>query len=161
MPPELEEVAIKKMKTLELPPPIRMPSKDPEQMTESASFNNIIHFAAEHADNLNLDIKGQTEETLAKIDKALKKVTSDKTKIIRADIFLKGKENFMEMNKVWEKWVDSKTTPPVSTILVKDFVMDNILVAIAVVAATTEGGASNIEGEAETTEKQTEAEGEE
>ena len=149
MPPAQEEMAVKTMKTLELPMPIRMPSDAPEQITESASFNNLIHFGAQHADDLKKDIKEQMEETLAKIDEALKKVMSDKTKIVRADIFLKGKENFDEMNSVWEKWIDRKTAPPVSTILVKEFVMDDVLVAVAIVAASTETESNPAETEAD------------
>jgi enamine deaminase RidA (YjgF/YER057c/UK114 family) len=70
-------------------------------------------------DDGTLDIGGQTEQVLAKIDKLLKQVGSDKSKLLSAQIFLPDMKDFAGMNAVWEKWVVAGQTPARATVEAK------------------------------------------
>lgn len=53
----------------------------------------------------------QTKEILDKIDKLLAEAGSDKTKILRADIWLDDMRDFAEMNAIWDAWVPEGHAP--------------------------------------------------
>jgi len=62
------------------------------------------------------DITGQTREVLAAIDALLAKAGTDKTKILRAQIYLADIADFPGMNAVWDTWVVAGHTPPRATV---------------------------------------------
>lgn len=82
-------------KMMMLPPPARFGSNGIS--SQSVSFNNIIYLAAQHAQNLKQDVAGQARDVCKVLDKLLAESMSDKTKIIRADIFIKDKNHFQEV----------------------------------------------------------------
>jgi enamine deaminase RidA (YjgF/YER057c/UK114 family) len=57
----------------------------------------------------------QTTEILATIERLLKEVGSDKSKILQAIIWLADMRDFAEMNAVWDKWIDGKDAPARAT----------------------------------------------
>lgn len=81
----------------------------------------ILSLAAEHGDtvylagivakNLKNDVKGQTEEVLAEIDRLLAKCGSSKSKILQATIWVPDIRLRGPMNEVWSKWADPKNLP--------------------------------------------------
>jgi enamine deaminase RidA (YjgF/YER057c/UK114 family) len=78
-----------------------------------------VYLAGEVPDDTNKDITGQTEEVLAKIEKLLKQVGTDKSRLISAQIFLREMADFAGMNVAWEKWVAPTCTPARATIEAK------------------------------------------
>jgi enamine deaminase RidA (YjgF/YER057c/UK114 family) len=70
-------------------------------------------------DDTTKDITGQTEQVLAKIDRLLAQVGSDKTKILSAQIFIADMGEFAGMNAAWDKWVAQGHTPARATIEAK------------------------------------------
>jgi enamine deaminase RidA (YjgF/YER057c/UK114 family) len=134
MPAPTSDPAMKKQMMM-MPPPVRFGSNN--RSSQSVSFNNIIYLSGQHAQDLTKDIQGQAEEVCEAVDKLLAESMSDKTKIIRADIFLKDKSMFKQMNEVWEKWVDPQFAPPVTTAVVADFPVDGVLVEVTIIAAVS------------------------
>ena len=61
----------------------------------------------------------QTQEVLSIIDSHLKKVGSDKSKLLSATIYLTDMKTFAEMNGVWDAWVSPGNTPARATVEVK------------------------------------------
>lgn len=53
----------------------------------------------------------QTREILAKIEDLLEKAGSDKTRILRCEIWLADMADFDEMNAVWDAWVPEGHAP--------------------------------------------------
>jgi enamine deaminase RidA (YjgF/YER057c/UK114 family) len=53
----------------------------------------------------------QTKEIVGIIDKHLASVGSDKSKLLRANIWITDMANFAEMNAVWDAWVSLGNTP--------------------------------------------------
>jgi enamine deaminase RidA (YjgF/YER057c/UK114 family) len=90
-----------------------------KRLSEIVVHNGTVYLAGEVPDDTSKDIGGQTEEVLAKIDKLLKQVGSDKSRLVSAQIFLRDMGDFAGMNAVWEKWVVPNQTPARATIEAK------------------------------------------
>jgi enamine deaminase RidA (YjgF/YER057c/UK114 family) len=83
--------------------------------------SGILSLAVEHGDtvylagivakNLDQDVKGQTREVLAEIDRLLAKCGSSKSKILAATIWVTDIRNRAPMNEVWTAWLDPKNVP--------------------------------------------------
>jgi enamine deaminase RidA (YjgF/YER057c/UK114 family) len=58
----------------------------------------------------------QTQDVLSIIDGHLKKVGSDKSKLLTATIYLTDMKTFAEMNAVWDGWVSAGNTPARATV---------------------------------------------
>jgi enamine deaminase RidA (YjgF/YER057c/UK114 family) len=81
--------------------------------------NGVAYLAGEVPDDTTKDVTAQTAQVLAKIDRLLAQVGSDKTKILSAQIFLADMADFAGMNAAWEKWVVAGQTPARATIEAK------------------------------------------
>ena len=90
-----------------------------KRLSEIVVHGNTVYLAGEVPDDGTLDITGQTQQVLGKIDKLLVQVGSDKSKLLSAQIFLPDMKDFAAMNAVWEKWVVPGQTPARATIEAK------------------------------------------
>ena len=72
---------------------------------------NIVYLAGIVPKNLKNDIKGQTAEVLAEIDRLLAKAGTSKSKLLAATIWVTDIRNRALMNEVWTSWVDPKNLP--------------------------------------------------
>lgn len=86
------------------------------RMSEMVVHNGTIYLAGQIADDDDADIAGQTRQVLAAIDALLARASSDKSKILRAEIFLADLADFGAMNAVWETWVVPGQTPARATV---------------------------------------------
>ena len=68
---------------------------------------------------LGKPVAEQTKDVLAQIDETLKQAGTDKTKIIKANIWLTDIKTFAEMNSVWDAWVVPGQTPARATVEAK------------------------------------------
>jgi len=78
----------------------------------AAEHGNTVYLAGIVAKNLKADVKGQTEEILAEIDRLLAKCGSSKSKILQAQIWVTDIRNREPMNTAWNAWVDPNNKPP-------------------------------------------------
>ena len=90
-----------------------------KRLSEIVVHGNTVYLAGEVPDDGTLDVTGQTEQVLAKIEKALREAGSDKSKLLSAQIFLPDMKDFAAMNAVWEKWVVAGQTPARATVEAK------------------------------------------
>jgi enamine deaminase RidA (YjgF/YER057c/UK114 family) len=90
-----------------------------KRLSEIVVHGNTVYLAGEVPDDGTLDITGQTEQVLAKIDKILKQAGSDKSKLLSAQIFLPDMKDFAAMNAAWEKWVPAGQAPARATVEAK------------------------------------------
>jgi len=86
------------------------------RMSELAVYNGVAYLAGQVAADATQDIKGQTRQVLAAVDALLARAGSDKSRILRAQIFLADLADFAAMNTVWEAWVVAGQTPPRATV---------------------------------------------
>jgi len=85
-------------------------------MSEMAVHNGTVYLAGQIAEDGSQDITGQTQQVLRAIDALLGRAGTDKSKILRAQIFIKDLADFAAMNAVWEAWVVPGHTPPRATV---------------------------------------------
>ncbi|SDD38576.1 RidA family protein [Aquimonas voraii] len=86
------------------------------RMSEMTVHNGVAYLAGQVAEDDSLDISGQTREVLAQIDALLARAGSDRSKILRAQIFLADLADFAAMNAAWEQWVLPGHTPARATV---------------------------------------------
>ena len=72
---------------------------------------NTVYLAGIVPKNLKNDIKGQTAEVLAEIDRLLAKTGTSKAKLLTATIWVTDIRNRAAMNEVWTAWTDPKNLP--------------------------------------------------
>jgi len=77
----------------------------------AVEHGNTVYLAGVVAKNLDNDVKGQTKEILAEIDRLLAKSGSSKSKLLQAQIWVTDIRNRALMNEVWTGWVDPKNLP--------------------------------------------------
>ena len=86
------------------------------RMSEMVVHQGTIYLAGQVADDASADIRGQTRQVLAAIDALLARAGSDKSRILRAQIFLVDLADFAAMNEVWEAWVAPGHAPARATV---------------------------------------------
>jgi len=86
------------------------------RMSEIAVHNGVVYLAGQIADDGSQDITGQTRQVLDAIDALLARAGSDKSKVLRAQIFLVDLADLAAMNSVWEQWVVPGHTPARATV---------------------------------------------
>lgn len=90
-----------------------------KRMSEMVVHNGVAYLAGQVAGDPSQDVAGQTTQVLAAIDALLAQAKTDKTKIIRAEIFLADIATFAQMNSVWDTWVPAGSTPARATVEAK------------------------------------------
>lgn len=89
------------------------------RMSEASIHNGVVYLAGQVPEDASLDIEGQTREVLAAIDALLAQAGSDKTRILRAQIFLADIADFAGMNRAWDAWVVPGNAPARATVEAK------------------------------------------
>ena len=64
-------------------------------------------------------VAAQTLDVLTQIEETLKEAGSDKSRILKANIYLADITTIGEMNAVWDKWVVPNETPARATVEAK------------------------------------------
>jgi len=86
------------------------------RMSEMAVHAGTAYLAGQVAADDTLDAAGQTRQVLAAIDALLARAGSDRSRILRAQIYLADIADFAAMNAVWDAWVVPGHTPPRATV---------------------------------------------
>ncbi len=86
------------------------------RMSEMAVHNGVAYLAGQVPDDATADIGGQTRQVLAAVDALLARAGSDKSRILRVQIYLADLADFAAMNAVWEDWVAAGHAPPRATV---------------------------------------------
>ena len=86
------------------------------RLSEMAVHNGVCYLAGQVAADGSQDITGQTQQVLAAVDALLARAGTDKSKILRVQIFIKDLTDFPALNAVWEAWVPAGHAPPRATV---------------------------------------------
>lgn len=84
--------------------------------SEAAIFNGVVYLAGMVPECEATDIRSQTADVLRQIELRLAEAGSDKTRILRTQIYLKDITDIGAMNEVWDAWVVAGTAPPRATV---------------------------------------------
>ncbi|PWV98094.1 enamine deaminase RidA (YjgF/YER057c/UK114 family) [Hoeflea marina] len=93
----------------------------------------ILHFGGLIADDLSLDMKGQTAQICAKIEKLLAEVGSSKEKLVTAMLYITDFAQKDGMNEAWLEWLEAEHLPTRATIGVAEL-GPNVLIEVVVSA---------------------------
>jgi len=90
------------------------------RMSEAVIHGGKIYTAGIVADKtVGKSVREQTKEVLEQIDAILAKAGSDKTRILKANIWLTDMANFGQMNQAWDAWAVAGKTPARATVEAK------------------------------------------
>ncbi len=84
--------------------------------SEAAVFNGVVYLAGMVPECDASDILSQTADVLRQIDLRLAEAGSDKTRILRTQIYLQNITDIAAMNEVWDAWVVAGSAPPRATV---------------------------------------------
>lgn len=105
------------------------------RFSRAVSYNGMVFLAGQTANDYGADIAIQTREVLDKIDALLAGAGTDKSRILKADIWLRHVEqDFAAMTKVWEAW-SPPGTAPARSVMEAPMLEPKALVEIVIVAA--------------------------
>ena len=98
-------------------------------------YNGMVFVGGQTADDRKADIRGQTRQTLAKIERFLAEAGTDKSRLLTAQIWIKDiGRDFAGMNEVWDAWTAPGAAPTRATAQC-EMAAPDILVEIIVTAA--------------------------
>ncbi len=86
------------------------------RLSEAAVFGGVVYLAGMVPEVNSTDIRAQTADVLAQVDRHLAAAGSDKTRILRTQIFLADIADIGGMNEVWDAWVAPSHAPPRATV---------------------------------------------
>ena len=86
------------------------------RLSEAAIFNGVVYLAGMVPECEATDIRSQTADVLQQIELRLAEAGSDKTRILRTQIYLKDITDIAAMNEVWDAWVVAGSAPPRATV---------------------------------------------
>ena len=86
------------------------------RLSESAVFNGVVYLAGMVPEAGDTDIEGQTRDVLNQIEQRLREAGSDKSRLLRVQIYLSNIDDIQAMNTVWDAWVTPGNTPPRATV---------------------------------------------
>lgn len=86
------------------------------RMSEACIHGGMVYLAGQVPETAGVDIETQTREVLAAIDTLLAQAGSDKTRILRVQIFLADIADFAGMNRAWDAWVTPGQAPARATV---------------------------------------------
>lgn len=82
------------------------------RMSQATVHGDTVYLAGIVADQRKgVSVADQTRQVLARIDELLAKAGSDKSKLLKATIWLRDIASFDEMNSIWDAWVVPGETP--------------------------------------------------
>lgn len=84
--------------------------------SEAAVFNGVVYLAGMVPERGDTDIRGQTQDVLDQVQQRLLEAGSDKSRILRTQIYLADIADIGAMNEVWDAWVVPGTAPPRATV---------------------------------------------
>jgi enamine deaminase RidA (YjgF/YER057c/UK114 family) len=83
-----------------------------QRMSQLVIHGDTVYLAGQVANKkAGASAAEQTQDILEQIDALLKEAGSDKTKMLRATVWLSNMDDYAEMNGVWDAWVPQGHAP--------------------------------------------------
>ena len=106
-----------------------------KRLSEAVVHNDTVYLCGQVADELKADIRSQTREVLANIDKMLARAATDKSRLLSATVYLKSIADYKAMNELWDAWTAPGAAPARTCIGGVALFSPDALVEITVTAA--------------------------
>src|SRR3954469_15611812 len=90
---------------------------DSGTLSDAVIHNGLVYLAGHVAEEpVSASVYEQTKNVLKQIDETLAQAGTDKTKILKANIWLSDMTTFADMNKAWAEWVSKGNAPARATV---------------------------------------------
>ena len=87
------------------------------RMSEAVIYGGKLYTAGVVADEaIGKSVLAQTQDILQQIDTLLTKAGTDKTRVLKANIWLTDMTKFAQMNEAWDAWVIPGQAPARATV---------------------------------------------
>ncbi len=80
-------------------------------LAQAVEYHNFVYVQGVTAKDTGRDVRGQTTEVLAEIDRILEEHGTDKTRLLQAQIWVKDIRDRDAMNEVWSAWLPEGGAP--------------------------------------------------
>jgi enamine deaminase RidA (YjgF/YER057c/UK114 family) len=80
-------------------------------ISQAVVHGNVAYLAGITPNPIVGDIKTQTAQVLRRVDELLKRAGTDKSQLLRAQVWIADMRLFEDHNSVWNEWVD-RANPP-------------------------------------------------
>jgi enamine deaminase RidA (YjgF/YER057c/UK114 family) len=91
-----------------------------KRMSEAVVHGGKVYLAGVVADKAaGQSVTEQTRDILEQIDATLAKAGTDKTRMLKVNIFLSDITTFAQMNAAWDEWIVAGQTPARATVEAK------------------------------------------
>ena len=87
-----------------------------DRLSEMTIYNGTVYLAGQVASDATQDIRGQTAQVLAMVEKLLTEAGTDRAHILMCQIYLADMADFAGMNDIWDDWVAPGDAPPRATV---------------------------------------------
>ncbi|MBA2777729.1 RidA family protein [Billgrantia kenyensis] len=104
------------------------------RMSQVTIHNGTVYLAGQVPADASADMRGQTEQVLARIDQLLAQAGTSKENLLSAQIWVSSMVEFDQMNLAWDAWV-VPGRPPVRAAIEAKLAKPEWKVEIMVVAA--------------------------
>ncbi len=85
-----------------------------KRMSNAVVHNGVVYLAGQVGET-GTTVADQTRACLSEVDRLLALAGTDKTRILKAQIWLADISTFAEMNAVWDEWVPAGHAPARAT----------------------------------------------
>lgn len=102
--------------------------------SKAVAHSGTLYVAVQYPDRPDPSATNQTREVLGKIDAFLAEAGTDKSRLLRATVFVADLADFAAINDVWDAWV-VPGSPPARTPVLGPLLRPEVRVAIEVTAA--------------------------
>jgi enamine deaminase RidA (YjgF/YER057c/UK114 family) len=90
---------------------------DPSEISDAVICGSIVYLAGAVAeDPVSPSVYEQTKNVLQQIDDLLKQAGTDKTKLLKANVYLADIKTFDDMHRAWKEWVPKGHAPARATV---------------------------------------------
>ncbi len=105
------------------------------RLCEAAIHAGTVYLCGQVADDMKADIRQQTREVLANVDKMLARAGTGKSRLLTATVYLKSIDDYAAMNEVWDAWTAPGAAPARTCVGGVALFSPDALVEITVTAA--------------------------
>jgi enamine deaminase RidA (YjgF/YER057c/UK114 family) len=87
-----------------------------KRFSQAVSAGGLVFLAGQVATDTSADVRGQTRQALAAVDRLLAAAGSRRDQLVSVTIYLRDIADYAVMNEVWDTWLGADAKPARATV---------------------------------------------